>query len=179
MNIFFLDTDPVLAAQYHNDKHVRKMILELAQLLSTAHRVLDGEEYYELSEKGRRIKRWRIVENDGREEALYKATHVNHPSAKWVRENNSNYYWTYLLFDELSKEFEHRWDKQHATWVKLRGWLQSMPINIPHGEWTQPPQAMDDEYKVHDDSLNAYRLYYIEGKSHLAEWTKREKPWWY
>ncbi len=44
MNIFYRDNSPALAAKYHNDKHVVKMILESAQMLSTAHRVLDGKE---------------------------------------------------------------------------------------------------------------------------------------
>ena len=44
MNIFFLDKDPIIAAQYHCDKHCVKMILEYAQLLSTAHRVLDEDD---------------------------------------------------------------------------------------------------------------------------------------
>lgn len=43
MNIFFLDKDPVQCAQWMVDKHVVKMIVETAQLLSTTHRVLDGE----------------------------------------------------------------------------------------------------------------------------------------
>ena len=43
MNIFFIDRDPVLAARYHCDKHVPKMIVEYAQLMSTAHRLLDGD----------------------------------------------------------------------------------------------------------------------------------------
>ena len=42
MNIFFLSFDPEECAEFHCDKHVLKMILEYAQLLSTAHRVLDG-----------------------------------------------------------------------------------------------------------------------------------------
>jgi len=33
MNIFILDNNPKLAAQYHCDKHCVKMILESAQLL--------------------------------------------------------------------------------------------------------------------------------------------------
>ena len=44
MNIFYLDTNPALCAEYHCDKHVVKMIIEYAQMLSTAHRVIDGEE---------------------------------------------------------------------------------------------------------------------------------------
>jgi len=42
MNVFYLDRNPITAAQMHCDKHVVKMILEYAQLLSTAHRLLDG-----------------------------------------------------------------------------------------------------------------------------------------
>ena len=42
MNIFVLDQDPTQAAQLQCDKHVVKMIVESAQMLSTAHRVLDG-----------------------------------------------------------------------------------------------------------------------------------------
>ena len=42
MNIFVLDKDPKQAAQWHVDKHVVKMPLEAAQLLSTAHWYIDG-----------------------------------------------------------------------------------------------------------------------------------------
>ena len=45
MNIFYLHKDPVICAEYHIDKHVVKMPIEYAQLMSTAHRVLDGELY--------------------------------------------------------------------------------------------------------------------------------------
>ena len=45
MNIFYLDRDPKIAAQLACDKHVVKMILESAQMLCTAHRVLDGDDY--------------------------------------------------------------------------------------------------------------------------------------
>ena len=43
MNIFYLDKNPWVNAEMHCDKHVCKMIVEYAQLLSTAHRVLDGK----------------------------------------------------------------------------------------------------------------------------------------
>ena len=35
MNIFILDRDPKVCAQYHCDKHVVKMILETAQMICT------------------------------------------------------------------------------------------------------------------------------------------------
>ena len=58
MNVFYLHKDPKVAAEMSCDKHVVKMILESAQLLSTAHRVLDGSEYYDKTKYGRKIKRW-------------------------------------------------------------------------------------------------------------------------
>ena len=72
MNIFYLDSDPYVAAKMHCDKHVVKMILESAQMLSTAHRVLDGDEYAD-------------------ERGLYKMAHKNHPSTIWVRTSTDNY----------------------------------------------------------------------------------------
>ena len=44
MNIFYINEDPKIASLEHCDKHV-KMCVEYAQLLSTAHRLLDGKEY--------------------------------------------------------------------------------------------------------------------------------------
>ena len=52
MNIFFLNTDPKVCAQEHLDKHVVKMIVEYAQLMSTAHRLLDGNQYFDKSKTG-------------------------------------------------------------------------------------------------------------------------------
>jgi hypothetical protein len=45
MNIFYLHENTTECAKQHLDKHVVKMILEYAQLLSTAQRLLDGHEY--------------------------------------------------------------------------------------------------------------------------------------
>jgi len=49
MNIFMVDMDPIVAAQSLVDRHVVKMVLESSQLLSTAHRVLDGKEIIGIS----------------------------------------------------------------------------------------------------------------------------------
>ena len=59
MNIFYLDKDPIVAAQMSCDKHVCKMIIESAQMLSTAHRMIDGVQYTGKTKKGRNIKRWK------------------------------------------------------------------------------------------------------------------------
>ena len=39
MNIFALSTDPIQSAEMMCDKHIVKMVIETAQLLSTAHRM--------------------------------------------------------------------------------------------------------------------------------------------
>lgn len=45
MNLFWLDTDPTLAAQAHHDVHVRKMLLEGVQLLCTAFEEPQGQSF--------------------------------------------------------------------------------------------------------------------------------------
>ena len=53
MNIFYLDKDPEISAKMHCDKHVVKMIIEYAQMLSTAHRMLDGKLVMKPSKSGK------------------------------------------------------------------------------------------------------------------------------
>jgi hypothetical protein len=175
MNIFFLDKDPVKAAEYHHDKHVVKMILETAQLLSTAHRVLDGEQYIDKS-TGRKIKRWKM-DSDIMESGLYKATHINHPSNVWARTSKDNYMWLYRLFTNLCAEYTYRYHKIHATDVKLSNLLSSPPNNIKDVGMTVMPQAMPDEYKT-EDSVQAYRNYYIGAKKQQSKYTNRDVPSW-
>ena len=103
MNIFVVDEHPVRAANQMIDKHVVKMILESGQMLSTAHRVLDGDEYYDKTKNGRRIKRWRL--SDEREERLWKASFVNHPCTRWVMESLSNYRWLSVHGLALAREY--------------------------------------------------------------------------
>ena len=104
MNIFYLDRKPQPCAEMHLDKHVVKMIIEYAQLMSTAHRVLDGEEYYDKTANGRKIKRWRMDDVDY-ENGLMKASHVNHPSGVWVRASEENYKWLDQMWLHLLDEY--------------------------------------------------------------------------
>ena len=83
MNIFYVDKDPKTAAKMMCDKHIIKMILESAQMLCTAKRVLDGTEYFDLTKNGRKIKRWRL-DNPNEEAIVYKAGWLGHPSTQWV-----------------------------------------------------------------------------------------------
>ena len=173
MNIFYLHEDPVRSAQLHCDKHVVKMIIEYAQMLSTAHRMLDGTQYIDQS-SGRRIKRWRLA-NPYMESFLYKASHINHPSAQWVRENAIQYQYMYDMFVALCDEYTYRYGKVHMTDDKLRELLNVLPKNIKLGTWRQPPPAMPD-YCKHEDSIISYHKYYANEKKGFAKWTNRERP---
>ena len=181
MNIFYLDHNPVEAARSHLDKHVVKMILEYAQLLSTAHRVLDGVLTVGLSKSGRKRKQY--VLNDQRDQVLYSATHINHPSAVWVRQNKANYDFLYALFVSTCDEYTYRYGKTHLTDSKLREALHEFPKNIYSDDklhvWHGPTPAMPDECKITGDHLASYRKYYIDKKADMAMWTNREPPEWF
>jgi hypothetical protein len=142
MNIFYLHDSPHISAKAMTNKHVVKMILESAQLMSTAHHELDGEQA---------------------PQDIYKTTHKNHPSAVWVRQSMQNYMWLWQHFVALSHEYTKRYNKVHATYRKLEGILSMPPKNIKNKDFTQPPQAMPDVYKE-KDSIQAYRRYYMNKK---------------
>ena len=158
MNIFYVSHNPRECAIAHVNSHCSKMCVEYTQLLSTAHRVLDGDVWAD-------------------EVGLYKATHKNHPSAKWVRESSKNYLWLHSLVSELFNEYTYRYGRQHAS-ARLLSQLRALPKGIPSGPFTQPPQAMP-EYCKRVDSIEAYRVYYMTEKSHLAQWKNRNVPEWY
>jgi len=183
MNIFYLHNDPKTCAEMHNDKHCIKMILEYAQLLSTAHRVIDGVELEGISASGRKRKFWTL--GDSRDYTLYKATHINHPSAIWCRQSYANYVWLSKLLTELCREYTYRYGKVHK--VELSGLEEELmypPTNIPHHvAFTEPTPAMPDDVKVAGDSIKSYRNYYINNKTHLASWrgkvNSRNIPNWF
>ena len=179
MNIFYLDHDVTKCAEMHNDKHVVKMILEYAQLLSTAHRVLDGVELSGLSDSGRKKKFWTL--GDSRDYTLYKATHINHPSAVWVRKSVQNYMWLAEMLEVLCGEYTYRYGKVHK--VERDGLMQLLknefPKNLPIAPFTEPTPAMPDDVKIIGDSIKSYRNYYINNKAHLANWKKRQVPEWF
>jgi len=158
------------------------MILESAQLLSTAHRVLDGEmkvvdKYVAGSfpPRYRKTKQWTLPDN--REAVMYKSTHVNHPSAVWCRESVENYTWLSDHLFGLLDEYTYRYGKKHKC-SEMAIDLQSPPFNLKAWDWTPMPSAMADEYKISNDPCTNYRNYYKMGKSSLHKWTKRDKPEW-
>jgi hypothetical protein len=176
MNIFYLHPDTKECAKQHLDKHVVKMILEYAQLLSTAHRLCDGTEYEGKSISGRKAMRWKL--DDAREDNLYLASHMKHPSGIWCRQSQDNYWWLYNLWRDLMREYTFRYGKNHVA-EKLIPFLSFAPSNIPETIASPMPQCMPDQYKVPENSIQAYHNYYIGDKQRFAVWTNRPIPKWY
>jgi hypothetical protein len=175
MNIFYLHSDPSVCAQQHVNKHVVKMVLEYAQLLSTAHRLLDGVETLGITAAGRTIKRWQLP--DERDGLLYSATHNQHPSALWTRASRDNYEWLYRLFVAVCAEYTFRYGKVHAT-ARLIAPLQSPPNHSQSYGFSEPTPAMPDNYKVAGNVMQSYRNYYLGSKSQLFAWKNRPIPDW-
>jgi len=179
VNIFYLHNKPNECAKLHTDKHVVKMILEYAQLLSTAHRYLDGTLCVGLSETGR--KQTRYVLPGDLDNVLYRSTHINHPSAIWTRKSPENYLWLANMLVALCEEYTYRYGKTHK--VERDGLcyvlLKNIPKNIGNEGWSEPTPAMPEQYKVPGNSIQAYINYYVGAKRHLANWKKRTIPSWY
>jgi len=155
MNIFYLDPAPRRAVDFMSNKHIVKMVLESAQLLSTAHQVLDSKTHI-----------------DGVE--LYKVAHLNHPSSVWVRSNRHHYNWLYEHFMELCREYTQRYKKTHTTEVKLSHVLSKAPENIPSKIFESPPKCMPDQYKK-KSAVRSYLSYYANEKLFTDEDKKRFK----
>jgi len=215
MNIFYLDTDPRVAAEAHCDKHVVKMILEYGQLLSTAHRLIDGTPtpfewtdmrlnsklqlvekkhkkilylmpgesarivpdvtYLDEIQEGVPLEQRKVIELHGSE--LYLASHQQHPSGIWCRQNFRQYEWLYHLFVDLLSEYTHRYGKVHKA-ASLKPILGMAPKGIRHGDYQDPPQCMPEEFKD-NDAVTAYQNLYVGSKARFARWTNRQPPEWF
>lgn len=169
MNIFVLDQDPYVAATMMCDKHIVQMIRETAQLLSTAHRVLDGKKV---------DKRW--VLESSLDSKIPQATHFNHPCAVWARQTSENFQWLHIHFCSLLCEYTRRYGGKIHFYSQFAPLLQAYPYNIKSGRMTEWPKCMPDECK--DDGLGvvwSYRNFYIMKKSRFAKWKHSQIPWWW
>jgi len=153
VNIFVLDSDPVLAAQAQLDKHSTKMVLETAQLLCGA--FPQGV-------------------------APYRRTHYTHPCAIWTRQSIGNFRWLVEHGLALADEFEFRFKKSHKSRGVILWCAENEALaELPDRERTPFALAMPDEFK-RVDPVEAYRAYYRGAKAEIARWAKgRAQPsWW-
>ena len=181
MNIFILDKDPVIAAQLQCDKHVVKMIVESAQMLSTAHRMLDGTIQIAPSKSGKRmVKHYRLFDDGHLDETLYKAVHYKHPCTVWTMESDLNYDWHWIHFKALCDEYTYRYGKVHSS-ERLLQPLRIRPKNIPKGKLTPFKLAMKANPEcMLENAVLSYRAFYQTKQDRFKMvWTKRSKPGWF
>jgi len=170
MNIFFLNRRPYEAANMLHKNHVNKMLVEAAQMLCTAHRMLDGEEG--TVDFGNRKAIKYIIPDRGEYSGmlaaekceLYWDTHHNHPCSIWVRESSANYKWLYRHMMALGSRYweSHGFYKEHKTIKDLRKIIQNPPAKIKHESkfrYLEIPQCMPDSFK-RQDPYEAYKVYY-------------------
>lgn len=150
MNIFATSQCPIQCAQEMTDVHVVKMILESAQLLSTAHFVLSGVQ------------------------VGYKPTHQNHPCAVWCRATSTNYHWLSRHFKALCEEFTHRTGKIHKSGELIKQ-LQWLPTGIKQGSQTPFALCVSEELTGISD-LDVHGRYQAYLNVKFAEWRSRDKP---
>ena len=182
MNRFRIEETPSECAKSHCDKHVPKMVVEEAQMLCTAHRLLDGTLEKRPSVSGKTmVKYWKLP--DDRESVVYKAVHMKHPCTIWAAESLANYRCAYALFEYLCDEYSHRYGKVHASQTKLLEILALAPENIYKTLTvsTMPlamgaaPQCMGP-----NDIIGSYRKFYMTKQERFdIKWKNRPVPEWF
>lgn len=158
MNIFYVSINAVEAARMLGDKHVIKMRLETAQLMTSCH-IKHGSDAPYPSMVG------------------LPASAMNHPCARWAQASQSHYLWLYEHFLALCKEKDYRWPGGANTIYSYRH-LYVIHPEMPSASFIPPPQVMPDDCKIEGDSVNAYRKYYRTHKMRLCQYTQREPPTW-
>lgn len=174
MNLFILDKDPLKAAQYYQDLHVNKIIIEGSQLLAAA---------YPLE---------RLAEPDcprTQKGTPRKHGHYNHPMTKWARETSSNFLWTIKHIQALISERYHRFGSRHYTEEFVQWVWRNWPELTIAGE-TEHPQCFAVSYPeciVPGNPVQGYQNYYNKAKREFkfgskmvkASWTKRDIPYFF
>lgn len=151
MNIFVLDKDPVIAASYLCDKHIVKMGLESAQILSSVS--------------------WKL-----NSPAPYKPTHIKHPCVIWAGESIENWYWLWKHAKAILNEYSLRYNKIHKSEFVI-DWLFQYGARPVVGDLTDFVLCMPDKYKS-NDTIDSYRKFYFGEKITFATW-RTQIPYWF
>lgn len=156
MNVFVCNVDPVLAAQNLADRHVVKMTLEVAQLLSTQCHI-----------------------NDTVFEGVYRPTHRNHP-CRVALDDPGYLAWVTSWGFALGDEYAHRYGKRHKSVSVIDKAAAALRVNLDLANLDVAPRCVHAEHR--DLPLvPAYRAtlcakYRAWGPA--ARWTRRSAPTW-
>lgn len=161
MNIFAFSDNPHTSALWLDDVRKNKMVLESAQMLSTAIHLLHPSNRFD----------------------IYKSTHPNHPCNVWVRQSKANFKWLLQHMIALHKQRK----RQHKSALLIpvfKNYLQSggFPQKelTPFANCARRADMGIDMSGVSDTHL-AYRLYIIERwkqDTRHPSWKHGDKPKW-
>ena len=161
MNIFAFDPCPMLSATWLDDVRKNKMILESAQMLSTAIRWLDPDT----------------------ELPVYKLAYINHPCSKWARHSRDNFKW---LLSHMSWLYNQK-SGGHKS-ARLLPFFQQYADggHFPREDLTPfancaRNQERGVDYSHVEDVHQAYRLYMNDRwkeRNITLTWRWGEQPEW-
>jgi len=169
MNIFFLSSNPIIAAMMMCDKHIIKMILESAQILSTVYCLLSQNYHY--IDQG-------LVYGPMR-------NYINNPAVMWAMSSSANFQWLLTHAYALVREHVHRYNpKQIHKSSRIITFILDDFENIERlfkqHHPTPPALIMPKECMISKNAVACYRYFYRHDKQDFAEWKKtRSRPdWW-
>lgn len=157
MNIFVINHTPESAAEDHCDTHVRKMLVESAQMLSFAHHAAGSRMAGMLYRNSK--------------------SHQNHPCTKWVKESRANYIWLYELALCLDYQFNQRSGKPHKTGEEILPLLDVVPPGYTKTFLTPFAQAIPEQFRS-SNVVESYRDFYATKYFIADEYKQAPMPEW-
>lgn len=152
MNIFVTDISPIQSAKNLDDKRVVKMVLESAQLLSTAINTHGGK-------------------------APYKSTHEKHPCTKWVCSSYGNYMWLLRHFKALCEEYTARYGKTHKCEQYYDVFIENKS-RLPMKPTTRFPNCtVNKEHKISYKHVRNIIVAYRKYLQSRWKYDKRKPTW--
>jgi hypothetical protein len=163
MNLFRIDNDPAVTASQLADRHVRKMVLEGAQILCTAVRLVVPMHLYDRAE-------------------LYKVAHKHHPVTRYCTSRaGARDVLAHSL--ALADEYRFRWSKQHASeavLIRAALFIDFLPEIDIDNNLPIPPLCVDEDLRTLPDH-DAYRAHLLRKYQTWKRpplWTNRQRPEW-
>jgi len=169
MNIFVLDHCPKKAAEYNCDKHVSKIVVEIAQMAANCFS-LNTLKSAPPNFSGQPRKH----------------SYFNHPVSKWMRETLGNLLWSIdhaftLESERLYRGYNPHFSMRFIRWV-ADNFDKSIVVDGPQTEFAvaiAPTMRCRQHPSFNSlDPIAKYRLYYMYDKPFVT-WTRREKPHWF
>ena len=159
MNIFALYSQPRLAARAHCDQHLHKMILESAQIVSSA--------LY--------LRSWQVS-------WMYKPAYLSHPCVKWTAESNHNIMWVIELAQELEEIRQELGHPFHSSSDVIKYAHDFLQDELPYvrADLAYPRIcAMPVHIKMRGDisTEEKYQAYYREKNKRWTVLDKRPMTW--